>query len=87
VVKAGLEDSARYGIAASASQGGVAVAGKTGTANRGPGTPSHGWFAGLVPAENPRAVVVVYLPAGHGSDAARVAADLLAHSPLNRGGR
>jgi hypothetical protein len=27
-------------------------------------------------------VVVVYLPAGHGADAAGVAAELLAHSPV-----
>jgi cell division protein FtsI/penicillin-binding protein 2 len=82
VVQAGLADSASFGIAASASLGGVSVAGKTGTANLGQGTPSHGWFAGLVPAEQPRAVVVVYLPAGHGANAAQVAADLLAHSPM-----
>jgi len=84
IVAAGLSDSASFGIAASASLGGVAVAGKTGTANRGAGTPSHGWFAGLVPAGRPSVVVVVYLPAGHGANAAGVAADLLAHSPLRR---
>jgi cell division protein FtsI/penicillin-binding protein 2 len=84
VVRAGLNDSASFGIAASASSGGVAVAGKTGTANLGAGTPSHGWFAGLVPADKPTAVVVVYLPAGHGANAAQVAGDLLAHSPLRQ---
>lgn len=82
VVEAGLADSASFGIAAPASQGGVAVAGKTGTANLGAGTPSHGWFAGLAPAERPAVVVVVYLPAGHGANAAQVAAKLLAASPL-----
>jgi cell division protein FtsI/penicillin-binding protein 2 len=84
VVRAGLSDSASFGIAASASLGSVAVAGKTGTANFGAGTPSHGWFAGLVPADKPTAVVAVYLPAGHGANAAQVAADLLAHSPLRQ---
>lgn len=84
VVEAGLADSASFGIAASASLGGVAVAGKTGTANLGPGTPSHGWFVGLVPAEHPGAVIAVYLPAGHGANAAQVAAELLAHSPLRQ---
>jgi cell division protein FtsI/penicillin-binding protein 2 len=78
----GLADSASFGIASSASRGGVSIAGKTGTANVGPGTPSHGWFAGLVPAEQPRVVVVVYLPAGHGANAAEVAAELLGHSPM-----
>ncbi|MGO9336860.1 MAG: penicillin-binding transpeptidase domain-containing protein [Terracidiphilus sp.] len=84
IVEAGLTDSASFGIAASASLGGVPVAGKTGTANMGAGTPSHGWFAGLAPAGRPSAVVVVYLPAGHGANAAEVAADLLEHSPLGQ---
>jgi cell division protein FtsI/penicillin-binding protein 2 len=83
-VQTGLTDSASFGIAASASLGGVAVEGKTGTANVGPGTPSHGWFAGLVPAGQPSAIVAVYLPAGHGANAAQVAAELLAHSPLRQ---
>lgn len=84
VVQAGLADSASFGIAASASLGGVSVAGKTGTANLGPGTPSHGWFAGLAPADHPQVVVVVYLPAGHGAEAAQVAAKLFSHSPFKR---
>jgi cell division protein FtsI/penicillin-binding protein 2 len=82
VVQSGLADSASFGIADAASLGGVPVAGKTGTANLGPGTSSHGWFAGLVPANQPSAVVVVCLPAGHGANAAQAAAELLAHSPL-----
>jgi cell division protein FtsI/penicillin-binding protein 2 len=82
VVQAGLDGSASFGIAAAASQGGVAVAGKTGTANFGSGTPSHGWFVGLAPAGKPTVVVAVYLPAGHGANAAQVAGDLLAESPL-----
>jgi cell division protein FtsI/penicillin-binding protein 2 len=39
---------------------------------------------GLAPAESPRVVIAVYLPAGRGSDAALVAAKLLAHSPLRK---
>jgi peptidoglycan glycosyltransferase len=85
VVEAGLADSASFGIAAPASLGGVAVAGKTGTASVGSGTLSHGWFAGLAPAGKPSAVVVVYLPAGRGGNAAQVAADLLGRSPLGQG--
>jgi cell division protein FtsI/penicillin-binding protein 2 len=84
IVAAGMSDSASFGIAASASLGGVAVAGKTGTANMGPGTPSHGWFVGLAPASRPTVVVAVYLPVGHGANAAEVAADLLEHSPLEQ---
>jgi stage II sporulation protein D len=84
VVQAGLADSAGFGIAAAASSSGIAVAGKTGTANLGAGTPSHGWFAGLVPAAHPTAVIVVYLPEGHGANAASIAASVLAGSPLAR---
>lgn len=82
VVQQGLQDSASFGIAGAAGLGGVPVAGKTGTANVGPGTGSHGWFVGLAPAEHPTVVLAVYLPAGHGADAAQVAAGVLAHSPL-----
>lgn len=84
VVRAGLEDSASFGMAGAAGLGGVPVAGKTGTASAAGGGQTHGWFAGIAPADAPRVVIVVYLPAGHGADAARVAAEVLAHSPLRR---
>lgn len=86
VVQAGLEDSASFGMASAADLGGVAVAGKTGTAALGPFStgPTHGWFICLAPAKNPRVVIAVYLPVGYGLDAARVAAELLAHSPLRQ---
>ena len=73
-VTAGLADSASFGMAGAASLGGVPVAGKTGTASAESGGATHGWFVGLAPAESPRVVVAVYVPTGHGSDAARVAA-------------
>jgi peptidoglycan glycosyltransferase len=82
VVKAGIEDSASFGMARNAHLGGVPVAGKTGTAESRDASQSHGWFVGLAPAERPRVVVVVYLPAGRGADAAGVAGEVLAHSPL-----
>jgi len=82
VVEAGLADSASFGMAGAAGLGGVPVAGKTGTAGFEPGSQTHGWFAGFAPSIAPRVVIIVYLPAGHGSDAARVAAELLAHSLL-----
>ena len=82
VVANGLTDSASLGIAGAASLGGVSVAGKTGTANLGAGTSSHGWFVGWAPAAHPRVVLCIYLPFAHGANAAAVAADLLAHSPL-----
>jgi len=80
-IAAGLRDSASFGMAGAASLGGVAVAGKTGTASAESGGATHGWFVGRVPAESPRVVVAVFLPAGRGSDAARVAAKLLEHLP------
>ena len=83
-VRAGLEDSASFGTAGAADLGGVPVAGKTGTADAATGSQSHGWFAGLAPSDHPRIVIAVYLPAGHGSDAARVAAELLKRSPLRQ---
>ena len=79
-VREGLADSAAFGISSAASLGGVSVAGKTGTAEGTATRRTHGWFAGLSPAESPRVAIVVYLPSGHGADAARVAADLLALS-------
>ncbi|HEX4758128.1 MAG TPA: penicillin-binding transpeptidase domain-containing protein [Terracidiphilus sp.] len=84
VVSAAIENSASFGMARQASQGGVPVAGKTGTAEGGVSTQSHGWFAGMAPAETPQVVLVVYLPAGRGADAAGVAAQLLANSPLRK---
>jgi peptidoglycan glycosyltransferase len=84
VVRAGLADSASFGMAGAAALGGVPVAGKTGTASPATGGQTHGWFAGLAPSDAPRAIIVVYLPAGRGADAARVAAELLAHSPLRQ---
>jgi cell division protein FtsI/penicillin-binding protein 2 len=84
VVRAGLADSASFGMAGAAGLGGVPVAGKTGTAAAATGGQTHGWFVGLAPASAPSVAIAVYLPAGHGADAARVAAELLAHSPLRR---
>jgi penicillin-binding protein A len=84
VVQAGLADSASFGMAGAASLGGVAIEGKTGTASGAAGTQTHGWFVGMAPAGAPRAVIAVYLPAGHGADAARVAGEVLAHSPLRQ---
>ena len=50
VVRAGLEDSASFGMAGQASLGGVAVMGKTGTAEGKASSRTHGWFVGLAPA-------------------------------------
>ena len=84
VISAGLMDSASTGMARQASRGGAPIAGKTGTAEGVESSQTHGWFAGLVPADHPKAIVVVYLPAGRGADAALLAGELAAHSPLGR---
>lgn len=57
---------------------GVAVAGKTGTAEN-PAGPPHAWFVGFAPADHPRVVVAVILEnAGYGGDvAAPVAAQIM----------
>ncbi|HIE96679.1 MAG TPA: hypothetical protein EYG03_10305 [Planctomycetes bacterium] len=49
----------------------VAIAGKTGTAETGPGKPDHAWFAGYVPADEPRYAFVVVLE--HGGSGSRAA--------------
>ncbi len=49
----------------------VTIAGKTGTAETGRGQPEHAWFAGYVPADQPRvAFVVVIEHAGNADTAA-----------------
>lgn len=83
-VLGGLTDSASFGIASQARIAGVPVAGKTGTAETRGSQQTHGWFAGWAPAVNPQVVVVVYLPAGRGTDAAHIAGLLLASSPVGR---
>jgi cell division protein FtsI/penicillin-binding protein 2 len=83
-VHAGLSASASFGMADAVALGGVPVAGKTGTASAESGGTTHGWFVGLVTAGSPRVVMAVYVPNGHGSDAAQVAANILAHSPLRK---
>jgi cell division protein FtsI/penicillin-binding protein 2 len=81
VVRAGLMDSANFGMAGEANLGGVSVAGKTGTAEGAASAHTHGWFAGLAPAGHSQVVVVVFEPAGRGADAAHLAGEILAHAP------
>ena len=71
----------RQGLMAVTGEGGTAhqafvglpvkVAGKTGSAQNSQG-PSHGWFAGMAPAANPRIVVIVLVE--HGTSGAMAAA-------------
>lgn len=65
---------------------GVRIAGKTGTAEAGPGKPDHAWFAGFFPADAPEYVIVVTLEhGGSGSKAAGPLAREVIRSMLERG--
>jgi penicillin-binding protein 2 len=67
------------GTAAASAIQGVALAGKTGTAQN-PGKADHGWFVGFAPAGAPKIVVAVLLEFGqHGSRAAHIASAIIAH--------
>lgn len=54
------------GVASNARISGVAVAGKTGTAENGKGEPYTLWFTGFAPAEDPQVVVAVVVENGGG---------------------
>jgi cell division protein FtsI/penicillin-binding protein 2 len=72
-VREGLKDSVNYGMAHNAAVGGMAIAGKTGTASDPGQSWSHGWFAGTLDFDHQEYVAVIYLPRGNGADAARLA--------------
>ena len=78
-VHAGMVDAvaADHGTARQAAVEGMAVAGKTGTAESG--DHNHAWFAGYAPAEAPRVLVLAYMEGEGtgGSLAAPVAAQVL----------
>jgi len=57
---------------------GITVAGKTGTASGARTPQTHGFFVGYAPADKPEIILVVYLENGRGSDAAAIAAPILA---------
>jgi peptidoglycan glycosyltransferase len=61
-----MVDSVEVGVATRAAIPGIAVAGKTGTAQNGPDDPYTLWFTGFAPAEAPRVVVTVVVEDGGG---------------------
>ena len=66
-----MEAVVSYGTGTSAAISGVTVAGKTGTAEVGPGRPSDAWFIAFAPADAPRvAVAVLIVNGGVGGDVA-----------------
>ena len=66
-----MERVVTRGTGTAAQLSGVRVAGKTGTAQHGPGAAPHAWFIGFAPAEDPQVAVAVLVEDGGslGSDA------------------
>jgi len=58
-----MVDVVNIGTGSNAQIAGTQVAGKTGTAETGPGEPSHSWFVGFAPASNPTIAVAVIVEA------------------------
>ena len=77
--------SVEVGYAQRAKIPGVAVGGKTGTAEAGPaGSTPHSWFIGYAPADNPRVAVAAILEhRGSGSDFATPAAQRVLRAALD----
>lgn len=65
-VKALMVDGVDHGAASNARIPGVAVAGKTGTAQNGPSDPFSLWFTGFAPADHPKYAVAVVIEDGGG---------------------
>lgn len=55
------------GTGSNARISGIAVGGKTGTAETNPGSPAHAWFVGIAPAKQARVAVAVVLQNGGGA--------------------
>lgn len=71
VVREAMRQSVTRGVARTAAVPGLAVAGKTGTAEFGERRPdgsyeTHGWFVGFAPYEDPQVAVVVFVQRGSG---------------------
>jgi len=71
VMREAMRQSVSTGVARSAQVVGLAVAGKTGSAEFGPpradgSHDTHGWFVGFAPYENPEIAVVVFVQQGNG---------------------
>ena len=66
-----MEGVVTRGTGTAAQLSGVRVAGKTGTAQHGPGAAPHAWFIGFAPAQDPKVAVAVLVEDGGslGSDA------------------
>jgi penicillin-binding protein 2 len=87
VVRRGMRAAVAYGTALGANLEGVAVAGKTGTAEY-PGQrdwegnlPTHAWFAAFAPFDDPEIAVVVFVEGGGEGSVVSVpiATEIIAH--------
>jgi peptidoglycan glycosyltransferase len=82
VMRSDMAAVARYGFGKGISDylPGIAVGGKSGTAEAVPGAPPHAWFIALAPLDNPRyAVAVMVESGGEGSSVgAQLAGEVLA---------
>jgi len=82
IIRRGMREAVQgtYGTAREAQVPGIVVAGKTGTAEFGqldPKTgnyPTHGWFFGFAPYDNPQIAIVVFHELGRGNATAAPAA-------------
>ncbi len=82
IVKEAMRQSVTKGVAKKGAVAGIEMAGKTGTAEFGPGRDdgsheTHGWFVGFAPYDEPEVAVVVFLQRGGGGDAAAPAASAI----------
>jgi penicillin-binding protein 2 len=87
IVKEGMRAAVTHGTAMEANLAGVAVAGKTGSAefpgqrNREGQLPTHAWFTAFAPFDDPEIALVVFVEGGgEGSTVAvPIAAEILSH--------
>ncbi len=79
VVRKGMRETILSGSAQGLKISPWTIAGKTGTAQWGNGQPTHAWFAGFAPFDDPKILVVVMVEAGgEGTKAAApVARDIM----------
>jgi cell division protein FtsI/penicillin-binding protein 2 len=80
-----MVDTVASGTGTRAQISGIAVAGKTGTAETGKDAESHAWFLAFAPADNPRVAVAIVLEnAGTGGSVAAPAARTVLEAALGR---
>ncbi len=79
IVRQGLRQTVTDGSARSLQSLPVTAAGKTGTAQWSNSHPTHAWFTGFAPYENPQVAITVFVEEGGGGDviAVPIARDVL----------